>query len=96
MHDDLDDLDDDLSVIQSHDVDILLFDDKLNDDDLVLEVLALLFCLLTMADIVDLPVLLDAEPNDVDNSAEDVQDVVDAVSNNVDIDEEGKMLEPDG
>ena len=41
LHDDLDDLDDDISVIQSHDVDLLLFDDKLNDDDLVLEVLAL-------------------------------------------------------
>ena len=49
-----------------------------------------------MADIVDLPVLLDAEPNDADNSAEDVQDVVDAVSNNVDVDEEGMMLDPDG
>ena len=39
MRDDLDDLDDDLLVIQSHDVDFLLFGDKLNDDDLVLEVL---------------------------------------------------------
>ena len=31
MHDDLDDLGDDLSVIQGHDVDFLLSDDHSND-----------------------------------------------------------------
>ena len=32
MHGDLDDLDDDLSVIQGHDVDFLFFEDHSNDD----------------------------------------------------------------
>ena len=41
-------------------------------------------------------VLLDAVPNAADTSAEDIQDVVDAVSNSVDVEEEGMMLDPDG
>ena len=40
MHDDLDDLYDDLSVIQGHDVDFLFADDHSNDD-LALELLVL-------------------------------------------------------
>ena len=32
MHDDLDDLNDDFSVIHGHDVDFLFFDDHSNDD----------------------------------------------------------------
>ena len=40
LHTDLDDLNDDLSVIQNHDVDFLFFDDHSNDD-LVLKLLVL-------------------------------------------------------
>ena len=40
MHDDLDDLDDDISVIQSHDVNFLFSDDHSNDDP-ILELLIL-------------------------------------------------------
>ena len=41
LHDDLDDLNDDLSVIPCQDVDFLFFDDKLRNDNLVLKLLIL-------------------------------------------------------
>ena len=56
-----------------------------------------------IADTADLLVFVDAdaEPNAVDNSAEDVQNIVGAISDNVDVDnvdfdEKGMMLDPDG
>ena len=60
------------------------------------------------ADTVDLLVFVDAEPNAADDSAEDVQDVVDAVyfvvnllllddvDDNIDVEVGGMMLDPDG
>ena len=61
-----------------------------------------------MADAVDLLVFVDAEPDAADDSAEDVQNVVDAVNfvvdllllddvdDNVDVEKGGMMLDSDG
>ena len=84
----LDDLADDLSVIHGHDVDFLFlkkfFDDHSNDG-LAFWVVDSLFCLLMMNDAVDLLVLVDVELYAVDESAEGVHDVGDAVCLAIDL-----------
>ena len=107
MHGDVDDLNDDLLVIHGYDVDFLSFDDHSNDD-LILKLLIFLFCLLMMGDIVDLLDLVEVELYAVDDSAEEVQDVVEAahfvvdllllddVDDHIDAETESMVLGPDG